>query len=151
MSWLEVCCLPWRVCDKVIPEVYFCLTDGGLFCLLGCVTKGKTQAEKYSITIIAMHVDTICAFTWMHRYVESRSASPTRMHFEGHLMHIAAIMWSILKRKSYIKTYGGCPLVPGCLRTGLKGLVISSHGRHFFYCSAPLYCLLRIILLPQVW
>ena len=64
----------------------------------GVVPKGRRRQRKYSFSTIAMHDDAICAFVWTRRYTELRSVFPIRIFFEGHLMHMDAIMWSILRR-----------------------------------------------------
>ena len=53
-----------------------------------------------------MHGAAICAFAWTRRYAASRSIFTNRMRFEGHLMRMAAIMWSIPRRKNTQKI--GC-------------------------------------------
>ena len=66
----------------------------------GVAPKGRRKQIKAGLPTIAMHVAAICAFVWMHRYTASRSVLPISMCFEGHLMRMAAIMWSILRRQN---------------------------------------------------
>ena len=77
-----------------------CLTDGGIFCWFGCGAKDKTQTEKGYFTTTTMHVDAIYVFAWTLRYAALRSVLPIRMCFEGHLVCMAAIMWSIPRRNN---------------------------------------------------
>ena len=65
----------------------------------GVVSKGRHRQRKANFTIIVMHGAAICEFAWKCRYAESRSVFPIRICFEGHLMRMAAIMWSILRRQ----------------------------------------------------
>ena len=64
------------------------------------VPKGRHRQRKANFTIIVMHGAAICEFVWKYRYAESRSVFPIRNCFEGHLMCMAAIMWSILRKQS---------------------------------------------------
>ena len=62
----------------------------------GVVPKGKHSHRKASFPTIAVHVEAIYAFVRMCRYSVSISVFPIRINFEGHLMRMAEIMWSIL-------------------------------------------------------
>ena len=62
------------------------------------VTKSIHRQRKYSVPTIAMHVDAVCVFAWTRWYAALRSVFPIMMLFEGHLMHMAEIMWNILRR-----------------------------------------------------
>ena len=64
------------------------------------VTKGRRRQRKASFPTITMHVDDIYTIVWTSRNEALRSIFPIRMYFEGHLMCIAAIMWSILRRQN---------------------------------------------------
>ena len=61
------------------------------------VPKCKHRQRKDGLTTIVMHVEVFC------RYATSRSDFPVRMRFEGRLMRMAAIMWSILRRQKPYK------------------------------------------------
>ena len=65
----------------------------------GVVPKGIHSQIMASFTTIAMHVDAICGFVCKFRYAAPRYVLPISMSFEGHLMHMAVIMWSILRRQ----------------------------------------------------
>ena len=60
-------------------------------------TKRKHRQRKDRFTTIKMHVDAICAFAWMRRYAASRLVFLIRIHFEGQLSYMDAIMWIILR------------------------------------------------------
>ena len=62
---------------------------------MGVVPTGKHRQRKGSFYTIAMHVASICAFSWTRQHAASRSVLPISVRFEGHLMCMAAIMWSI--------------------------------------------------------
>ena len=66
----------------------------------GVVPNARHSYIKDIFPTIAMHVDNICAFAWMCRYAALRSIFPIRMRFDGHFVHMYAIMWSILRRKN---------------------------------------------------
>ena len=69
-----------------------------VYCVVeGVVPKTRHRQRKDSFTTIGMHVEAICVFAWTCWYAASRSVFPIRMPFEGHLMRMAAIMWSILR------------------------------------------------------
>ena len=61
------------------------------------VKKVKHRNRKDSFSKIAMYIDAIFAFAWMCQYVSSISVFLVRMCFEGHLRHMTAIMWTILR------------------------------------------------------
>ena len=63
------------------------------------VPKGKIRQIKSGLPTITMHVEVICMFSWMRRYAASRSVFLIRIRSEGNLMHMDAIMWSILRRQ----------------------------------------------------
>ena len=69
----------------------------------GVVPKGRCRQRKASFTTIAMHVNATCAFMWTRRYAAPRSVSPIGMRFEGPLMRMAVIMWSIRSRQNPYK------------------------------------------------
>ena len=64
----------------------------------GVVQKGRTSHKKAIFTTIEMYVDEIFVLAWTCRYAASRYMLPIRMHYEGHFMRMAEIMWSILRR-----------------------------------------------------
>ena len=66
----------------------------------GVVPKGRRRQRKASFTTISMHGDTIYVFAWTFQYAASRSIFPIRMIFEVRFMHMAAIMWSILRKQN---------------------------------------------------
>ena len=66
----------------------------------GVVPKYRHRQRNASFPTIAMNFDAICAFVWTRRYAASRSIFPITMRFEGHLMRMAAIMWSIPRRQN---------------------------------------------------
>ena len=66
----------------------------------GVAPKGICRKRKASFPTIEMHVETICAFEWMRRYEALRSVLPIMINFEGHLMRMAATVWSIPRRKN---------------------------------------------------
>ena len=74
----------------------------------GVVTKVRNIIINASFHPIAMHVYVICVLVWMRRCASSRSILPIRISFEGHLMQMDAIMWSILRRQKPQKQ--GCRL-----------------------------------------
>ena len=65
---------------------------------VGVALKGIRRHIKSSFTTIAMHVDAIFVFAWTPWYEALRYVFFIRMCFEGHLMHIDMIMWSVLMR-----------------------------------------------------
>ena len=69
----------------------------------GVVPKGIHSQIMASFTTIAMHVNATCAFMWTRRYAAPRSVSPIGMRFEGPLMRMAVIMWSIRRRQNPYK------------------------------------------------
>ena len=73
---------------------------------LGVVPNSNHIQRKSSLTKILMHVDVICAFSWMRRYATLRYVFTIRVCFEGYLMCMAVIMWGILRRhKPYKHVY----------------------------------------------
>ena len=66
----------------------------------GVVPKVGLRKKKASVPTIAMRVTAICAFLWTRRYASSRSVFPIRMCIEVHFMHMATIVWSILRRQN---------------------------------------------------
>ena len=66
----------------------------------GVVPKGSRRQRKDIFPTILIHVAAICEFAWMRRYAALRSVLPITMRFEGHLMGMAAIIWSILRRQN---------------------------------------------------
>ena len=66
----------------------------------GVVPKGRHRQRKDSLPTIEIHFDAIYVFEWTRRYVSQRSIFPNKIRFEGHLMCMAVIMWSILRRQN---------------------------------------------------
>ena len=66
----------------------------------GVVPKGRHRQRKANFTTIVMHGATIYEFAWKRGYAESRSVFPIKISFEVHLMRMAAIMWSILRKQN---------------------------------------------------
>ena len=66
----------------------------------GVVPKGRRRQRKDIFPTILIHVAAICEFAWMRRYAALRSVLPITMRFEGHLMGMAAIIWSIPRRQN---------------------------------------------------
>ena len=65
---------------------------------VGVVPKGRRRQRNSGFTTITMHIDAIWLFVRMYWYAASRSVFPIMVRFEGNLMHVDAIMWSILRR-----------------------------------------------------
>ena len=70
---------------------------------VGVVPKVRLRQRNAGFYTIGIHVDVIFAFAWTRRYAASRSVFPIIMNFEGHLMRMAVIMWSILNRQKLYK------------------------------------------------
>ena len=66
----------------------------------GVVPKIRRRQRKDIFPTILIHVAAICEFAWMRRYAALRSVLPITMRFEGHLMGMAAIIWSIPRRQN---------------------------------------------------
>ena len=66
----------------------------------GVVPKVKCTLRKANLTTIVIHVIKMFSFALMRRYAASRSVLPIRIRFEGHLMHMTAIMWIIPRRQN---------------------------------------------------
>ena len=66
----------------------------------GVVPKVRRKQRKASSPKILMHVNAILVLMWKLLYAKPRSVFPIRMFFEGHLMRIDAIMWSITRRQN---------------------------------------------------
>ena len=69
----------------------------------GVAPKGRRRQRKASFNTITMYVTDICALVWTRRYVVSRSVLSIRISFEGHLIRMAEIMWSILRKHNLQK------------------------------------------------
>ena len=66
----------------------------------GVVKKGKRRNRREELSMMEIHVDAIRLLMCMWRYAASRSVFLTRIIFYGHLIHMAAIMWIIMRRKN---------------------------------------------------
>ena len=64
------------------------------------VLKGKQMHRWARLSTMETYVDKIHVFTWMRLYAASRSVFPIRMIFDGHLICMDVIMWSILRGKN---------------------------------------------------
>ena len=61
------------------------------------VLKGRHRQRNAIFPTITMHIDAVCTFVWTDWYEASRSFSPAMVSFEGHIMRMTAIVWSILR------------------------------------------------------
>ena len=53
---------------------------------------GSFSKRRDSFSTIAMHFGAIFEFAWTHLYAPSRSVFPIKMHFDGHLSCMDAVM-----------------------------------------------------------
>ena len=81
-----------RLIDASLVVVY---SDGA-----GVAQKGRLRYRKAIFTTISVYVDAIYSFVWMRQYAALRYVFTIRTHVQGHVMHIAAIMLSILRRQN---------------------------------------------------
>ena len=66
----------------------------------GVVPKGNLKQRKASASTIVMHIDAVLAFACIRQYAASRSGFLIRIHFFGHLLRIAEIIFRILSRQN---------------------------------------------------
>ena len=66
----------------------------------GVVQKVKWSHRRARFSIMAMYVDAIRAFAWIQRYAAPLSVFLIRMLFGEHLICIATIMWSIVRKQN---------------------------------------------------
>ena len=115
----------------------------------GLVPKGGRRQRKDLFPTILIHVAAIYEFAWMRRYASSRSVFPITMRFKGHLMGMATIIWSILRRQNPYKHGWRVSFITLLFTDSPEGPGKDQLCVTCLWYRVLLFRLLRIIMLPQ--